>query len=48
MAEQCFPGICHVYEALAVKPTTFLQLLWIYEEVCEKSAAAADVDLQDL
>jgi hypothetical protein len=48
MAEQCFPGICQVYEALSVKPTTFLQLLWIYEEICEKSAAMADLDLGDL
>lgn len=35
LAEESFPGICQVYDALCDKPATFLQLLWIYEEVCE-------------
>ena len=35
LAEESFPGICQVYDQLPDKPATFLQLLWIYEELCE-------------
>jgi hypothetical protein len=34
LAEKSFPGICDVYAALDLKPATFLQLLFIYEEIC--------------
>ena len=30
-AEKTFPGIGEMYAALAHKPSTFLQLVWIYE-----------------
>jgi hypothetical protein len=35
LAEESFPGICDVYAALDLKPATFLQLLFIYEEICK-------------
>ncbi len=35
LAEESFPGICQVYDELPDKPATFLQLVWIYEELCE-------------
>ncbi|HUH01911.1 MAG TPA: hypothetical protein VML75_07930 [Kofleriaceae bacterium] len=35
LAEESFPGICDVYDALEHKPATFLQLLFIYEEICK-------------
>lgn len=41
MAEKCFPGICAFYEALPVKPATFLQLLWAYEGRQVKAAPRA-------
>jgi len=31
LAEECFPGIGRLYRELAVKPATFLQLVWVYE-----------------
>ncbi len=30
-AEKTFPGIAAMYQSLARKPATFLQLVWIYE-----------------
>jgi hypothetical protein len=30
-AEACFPGIRAFYASLARKPTTFLELVWLYE-----------------
>ncbi len=39
LAEESFPGICQVYDDLADKPATFLQLLWIYEDLCECAEA---------
>ncbi len=42
MAEKCFPGIRHLYETMAHKPATFLQLLWAYEgEVAASRGAKA-------
>ena len=38
-AEKNFPGIEAMYEALASKPATFLQLLWIYEESLASDSA---------
>jgi hypothetical protein len=32
LAEKSCPGIGRLYNELAEKPATFLQLLWIYEE----------------
>ena len=34
-AEEAFPGIRRLYEALARKPTTFLELVWKYEHRLE-------------
>jgi hypothetical protein len=31
-AERCFPGIRRFYMSLAVKPATFLELVWEYEK----------------
>ena len=31
LAEKEFPGIVALYEAMTVKPKTFLELVWIYE-----------------
>jgi hypothetical protein len=31
-AEKTFPGICHLYRRMSVKPVTFLQLVWHYEK----------------
>ncbi|HTM19165.1 MAG TPA: hypothetical protein VL172_01615 [Kofleriaceae bacterium] len=31
LAEKSFPGINRFYRGLAVKPATFLQLVWQYE-----------------
>jgi hypothetical protein len=31
-AERCFPGIRRFYFSLAVKPATFLELVWEYEK----------------
>jgi hypothetical protein len=32
-AEKSFPGISAVYDAMEDKPATFLQLVWMYEEL---------------
>jgi hypothetical protein len=32
--EQEFPGIVTLYRALAVKPRTFLELVYVYERRC--------------
>lgn len=37
-AERSFPGICEVYDCLPKKPATFLQLVWLYEEVLQEEA----------
>ncbi len=39
-AESSFPGIGEMYEALPVKPPTFLQLVWIYEEAVAEELAS--------
>ncbi|MCG8417935.1 MAG: hypothetical protein MJE77_08340 [Proteobacteria bacterium] len=31
-AELEFPGICALYASLDDKPTTFLELVWLYQE----------------
>ena len=36
-AEKTFPGIAEMYDALTRKPTTFLQLVWIYESTLASS-----------
>jgi hypothetical protein len=41
LAEETFPGICDVYAQLAVKPVTFLQLVWIYEDLAATPVAPA-------
>lgn len=33
LAELTFPGITEMYTALPDKPSTFLQLVWLYEDV---------------
>lgn len=33
LAEQSFPGILDMYQRMKVKPLTFLQLLWRYENM---------------
>ena len=45
LAEESFPGIGEVYDALDDKPATFLQLVFIYEEVCEAAAATGELHL---
>jgi hypothetical protein len=35
-AERTFPGICRLYRTMAVKPATFLQLVWHYETACAR------------
>jgi hypothetical protein len=45
MAEESYPGIGDVYAALDEKPATFLQLVWIYEELCQSLEAAGELDL---
>jgi len=45
LAEESFPGICQVYDELPDKPATFLQLLWIYEDLCECADALAAAPL---
>ena len=39
-AEKTFPGIAEMYDALTRKPTTFLQLVWIYESTQERSSSS--------
>lgn len=39
-AEKTFPGIGEMYAALAHKPPTFLQLVWIYETTLAGDTAA--------
>ena len=39
-AEKTFPGITVVYEQLPEKPQTFLQLVWVYEELMQEIALA--------
>jgi hypothetical protein len=39
-AEKTFPGIVEMYEELAHKPATFLQLVWIYEATVATEAAS--------
>jgi hypothetical protein len=36
LAEGSFPGIGRFYRDLAVKPATFLQLVWLYEGWLER------------
>jgi hypothetical protein len=36
LAEESFPGIGRFYRDLAVKPATFLQLVWAYEGWLER------------
>jgi hypothetical protein len=46
ICEEAFPGIVHYYEALEVKPRTFLELLWDFMNRCddaEEPAALAAV-----
>ena len=38
MAETAFPGIAEVYAALPDKPSTFLQLVWLYEDAVQELA----------
>lgn len=44
LAEKSFPGIRSVYDALDDKPATFLQLVFIYEEVCEVAALSGELE----
>jgi len=41
LAEEEFPGIGDVYDRLAVKPRTFLQLVWLYLGPRELGCSAA-------
>ncbi len=41
MAEEHFPGIRRFYEQLDRKPSTFLQLVWAFEEMRHKEKATA-------
>ncbi|MCG8424796.1 MAG: hypothetical protein MJE77_43455 [Proteobacteria bacterium] len=44
-AEKTFPGISAIYEILPEKPATFLQLVWLYEELmmeCEPPDVSAE------
>jgi len=36
LAEATFPGIAEMYAALAEKPSTFLQLVWLYEDALQE------------
>lgn len=40
LAEGSFPGIGRFYRHLAVKPATFLQLVWLYEGWMEQHPCA--------
>jgi hypothetical protein len=40
-AEKCFPGIARFYRSLARKPTTFLELVWAYQEAKRPQLAHA-------
>ena len=44
MAEESYPGIGDVYAALDEKPATFLQLVWIYEELCQCLEATGELE----
>jgi hypothetical protein len=41
-AEETFPGIARVYRSLRVKPATFLDLVWMYEELVLDELASAE------
>ena len=38
LAEATFPGIEELYRVLDDKPATFLQLVWLYEGLCQEVA----------
>jgi hypothetical protein len=38
LAEESFPGIGRFYRDLAVKPATFLQLVWAFEDARDRQA----------
>jgi hypothetical protein len=40
-AERCFPGIRRFYDRLRVKPATFLELVWQYQNDPERSLYGA-------
>ncbi|HTJ42504.1 MAG TPA: hypothetical protein VL463_10445 [Kofleriaceae bacterium] len=37
-AEECFPGISKFFDALDVKPRTFLELVRLFEHWCQPAA----------
>ena len=45
-AERSFPGISDVYDAMRDKPLTFLNLVWIYEELVQGAVGHSDTDWQ--
>jgi hypothetical protein len=45
-AERWFPGIRRFYLALAVKPSTFLELVWEYEKQVDRQPCIADDELR--
>lgn len=42
LAEDTFPGIAELYATLDDKPATFLQLVWLYEELVAQYEAELD------